>query len=302
MWAPASLLLLVACTPCEPLVSLADDTNYRFEGTLDIGVWPARALSDITLDWSALSTDLLGHPFDPVADVVTVAFAVFQNLTAAELEEALSTDSLEQSDVSLYVSVLPQDSTSVTLSEMTLLGNDIDVETWFEEGSGSWLLILSDTDAVGIGARSVALVEPLATSESTTVTLQDGATALTLDVDLTSLTPLRFPQGTTDVQLDWSDLGVNGRGAEWVEDMVDGVMLARFDTLTPEEIQGQFADAELLADDLTTLSFVGGDTVDLSAMEGWDGIDGDGTWALALTCSTCSNPAPPYFTLLEPCR
>jgi hypothetical protein len=30
------------------------------------------------------------------------------------------------------------------------------------------------------------------------------------------------------------------------------------------------------------------------------GVTPDGTWVLALRCSTCANPAPRFLTLLEP--
>ena len=34
--------------------------------------------------------------------------------------------------------------------------------------------------------------------------------------------------------------------------------------------------------------------------EPFTGFTGEGTWILALRCSTCSNPAPPFATVLLP--
>mgnify|MGYP005741916403 CR=1 FL=1 len=39
---------------------------------------------------------------------------------------------------------------------------------------------------------------------------------------------------------------------------------------------------------------------DLATLSGFTGFSGDGIWILALTCSTCANPAPLFLTVLEP--
>jgi hypothetical protein len=33
----------------------------------------------------------------------------------------------------------------------------------------------------------------------------------------------------------------------------------------------------------------------------WQGIEEEGTWFMALTCTRCPNPAPSFLTVLEPC-
>jgi hypothetical protein len=34
----------------------------------------------------------------------------------------------------------------------------------------------------------------------------------------------------------------------------------------------------------------------------FSGIDGNGTWLLALQCGGCRNPAPLYLTIFKPCN
>jgi hypothetical protein len=294
-----------ACEGVTSETSLADANNYLFEGSLDIQGYPLAAPGDPLIDWSGLRTDLLGHPIDPATEIRMVAAIVFERMSEDEVEEALSTDSLEESDLSLFVSAYPSGETSLHLSDLTLLGNDIDVEQYFLEGSGTWLFILTDSTVPGVGARMAAFLEPIKGASSTEADITGESALLSLDVDLQSLEALRVPEATPDLELDWSGLTTNGRGADWVEDIVDQVMIAHFPDLGVEDVQDDFADVELIADPLWRLDIVGGTSADLTALAEQDatftGIDDDGTWAMALVCSTCSNPAPPFFTILESC-
>ena len=64
---------------------------------------------------------------------------------------------------------------------------------------------------------------------------------------------------------------------------------------------------ENIADELYRAPAAAGATVDLTTLieattgAPFTGIDGTGTWILALNCGECSNPAPWFLTILEPC-
>jgi hypothetical protein len=307
-----ALLVLAGCSEtrlCPSEISLSDENNYRFDGSLDIGSAPLAAPGDPLFDWTGLTKDILGHDLDPMVDVVQVAVIVFENLTEDDVEEKLATDTLLMSDVSLYVSAFPAGATSVSLSELYYMGNDIDVEQYFNEGTGTWLLNLSDNPDPGVGARMLSFLEPLAASKETTLRVTNDSAALSIDVDLDRISPVEIAAGTTDLMLDWSDLGTNGRGTAWVDDTVDELMIARFDHADASDLQMRFQDVEILAESLWSLEFVGGSSLDVSQFSGqlseqgeaFSGIGTEGTWALALRCTTCANPAPPFFTFLDPC-
>lgn len=296
---------LAGCGACPATVELFDEHDYSFAGTLAIERIPLAAGSDPTIDWSGLGTDLLGHEVDAAGDILTVAVAIFEDLSPEEVEQGLAEDSLVQSDLTLYVSASSGGATSLPLSALTMLGTDVDVEQYFVEGAGSWLVLVSDSEEVGLGARMLGMLLPDAASDQTVASLDDGSAVLTMDVDLSALEPLTVPTAEPALALDWTTLEHNGRGSVWVDGRVDRAMVAHFDTLDATGIEAAFADVELLADELWSLDFGGGATVDLAPLAEQDppftGIDDQGTWALALFCTSCANPAPPFFTLLEPC-
>jgi hypothetical protein len=102
-------------------------------------------------------------------------------------------------------------------------------------------------------------------------------------------------------RLDWSGLTRDGQGAPFEPTRVDTVMVGRFE----EDLTGleaSFLDLEALAEELYAYPVSGGTTVDLAALsEGsFPGFAAEGTWILALRCSSCANPAPLFLTVLLP--
>ena len=162
---PILALALVALAGCGSAcdatsdLTLDDANNYAFDGALDIRSTPLPSGSDPVFDWSGLTTDLQGHPLDPVDDIDNVAVIAFWSLTHAEVEAGLSTDSLAQEDLAVFVAYEPGDATSAHLSQLTLLGNDIDVEQYFEVGyAETWMLTVTTGTVPGVGTRMAAFL------------------------------------------------------------------------------------------------------------------------------------------------
>ncbi|MCK6526868.1 hypothetical protein L6R50_04685 [Myxococcota bacterium] len=283
-------------------LTLSDSQNYDFEGTLDIRPYDLADGSDPLFDWSGLDTDLQGHPLDPVTDVDQVTIVVFRYLSEGEVEEKLSSNTLEQVDVGLFASVDPGDATSVRLSELTLMGNDIDVEQYFVEGYGTWLVSLATGSTPGVGTRMAAFARPLPSEAETTLTFAADSTVLDFTVDLASLDPLPAPAGVEELTVDWSGVGTDGLGNAFQADSIDRVMVGQYTSLAPADLEEQFLDLEILADSLWRLDVSGGTEAALGQAAGdapFPGFDSAGTWVLALQCTTCANPAPPFLTLVE---
>ena len=51
------------------LVIAQDKYNYSFRSSVEIQSVPVQSLTDIRFDWSAITKDMLGRPFDPLASV-----------------------------------------------------------------------------------------------------------------------------------------------------------------------------------------------------------------------------------------
>lgn len=283
-------------------LTLSDSQNYSFEGTLDIQPYDLADGSDPLFDWSGLETDLQGHALDPVADVDQVTIVVFRYLSEGEVEEKLSSNTLEQVDVGLFASVDPGGATSARLSDLTLMGNDIDVEQYFVEGYGTWLVSLATGSTPGVGTRMAAFARPVPSEVETTLTFAEDSTVLDFTVDLASLSPLAAPAGVAELTVDWSGVDTDGLGNPFQADSVDRVMVGLYASLTPADLETQFLDLEIVADSLWRLDVSGGTEAALGQATGdtpFPGFDSAGIWVLALQCTSCANPAPPFLTLVE---
>lgn len=282
---------VVTCSDCV----LNDANNYSWQGALDVEAWDLAAGENVHLSWDDLHHDLYGGSIEPT-DVDRVVLLAMTQLTPDDVRQAIADDDLLMSDASLTVFCDPT-GTSCDLADFELFGNDLVVEDYFVEGTGTWLAALLTEDDT---FASVGLLVPDDASELTSVAFSDETATLTLDVDLQSLTPVVVDPGTP-LTLDWTGLTVDGVGNSLFVDSIDTVLVGRFD-LSVEEMEQQVNALEDLADPLWTLE-VTEPRADLSLLVGdtpFQGIDADGTWLVALYCGSCLNPAPRFVTLLQP--
>jgi len=282
---------------------LDDSNNYSFSGTLNIPSTPVQSQTDLTVDWSALAYDFQCHEVDPANDIDNVAVLVFQDLSEEEVEDGLVNDTLSQLDLSAYISLEMDAATSTQLSLLTFFGTDPEILEHFTEGSGTWLWMFTTGTEVTQGARMFHFMEPLDSETNNSVTIESGCDVLDAQVDLKTLNPAQIAT-TGPWTVDWSNLTLDGRGSELTLSQIDGVMLGHYTDKTIEELEGQVLDLEYIADTLWTSDVKSGTTIALTDLESETGnfseLSADGVWILALTCSSCSNPAPLFLTLLEP--
>ncbi len=310
---------------CSSTLTMDDESNYTFVGTLDIQGYPVgevvypcedpdEEVCDIIISWCDLTQDLQQHALDPVADIDMASLIVFQNLTEEEVEIGLSENSLQQVDMTLFVNNDElqaggelEDECQIHLSDLSLFGNDIDVEQYFNASYGAtWLFVISTGTTPAVGTRMAAFLEPTVGETNDQVGMTDTSTVLEFDVDLTSLTQVGAPVGSPALTADWSTLSTSGLGIDFTAGDVDQLMIGHYDDLTPEDLESEFLDIEIIADDLYTMSLETVTDADMSLATSEDGtpfpgIDDAGTWLVALRCTGCPNPAPPYLTILDPC-
>lgn len=292
----------IPAAAADGTVLLGDENNFFYTGTLDAPSFAMAQNTDITVSWADLVTDLRCHDLDPVVDIDNSALLIFPYLTEEEVEDGLSTDTLDQADLGGYLSQQPGDATSVSLSGYTFFGTDADIVNRYDAGSGTWLVLLTTGTEVAIGTRMLAFITPTDAGGLTETSVSDGCSILDFDADLASLTPVPM-LSDGPWELDWSALTQNGQDGEFVPTRADGVMIARF-AESVAELEDNFLDLEELAEDVWTYELTSGTTADLGALTGpsdpFPGFLDDGVWVLALTCSTCPNPAPLFLTIVEP--
>ena len=285
--------------PCGEPCALTDAHNFTYTTDLQFEVMEAEALADVCLDWSGLSTDIQGHPVTEGIDEIRLA--VFGSLTYDEIREGLSSDQLQQSDLSLFMECHPDSDadTECCLSEFGLLGSYPGIDQYFEVGSGNWMLIFGSDDVEG--ARTIVMIVPSDTSDASTIEIGDNTASLSMDVDLSSGLTAQVA-ATGDITLDWSELTRDGLGNELALQKINSLELAHYAS-TPEELAENFFDLRSLATETWSMSVSGETLADLSLLDGaapFTGVTSDGTWLLALWCTVCENPVPKAIIRLAP--
>lgn len=305
----AALLPLFAChtdgkdTADECVTSLSNANNYQWTGVLNIPSFTTAEYADVNIKFDTLSDDMLCHGMDPVADVDNLGMTRFPNLSWEEIAVGLTNNSLLQSDTNGYVSCEPGDATHCKLSDFSFGGTAYDVVSVYGQAGGSFLLVVAKGFDPGQGGLFLAFLDPQPTSDVTEISLTPTCDVVDYDVDMTQLTPTKVSGGCTNI--DWTGLTVAGNGEPLIPGKLDQVLVAHYDALTPDEIDDQFTDVEVLADELYTLELTGGTQADLAGLvtadgKAFEGFTADGTWLMGLRCTAnCTNPAPMFMTVVE---
>ncbi len=296
----AAALLLTGCGTYA--LELTDDNNFFFTTSLTADVVPvADCPEDLTLDWSALSSDLLGHEMDPTTDIDTMRVVRFYDLAPQDVLDAISINELSQSDISGNVDyTIVGGETVADLTQFNFNGTGIDPATEVCSELGATFLFTALTGLYEY--RMLMFFEPT-DGETNTEVLMDGSSALLeFDADLSAGGVIEVP-GKRDINIDWIGLTTDGQGNPFSVSNIDRLMLARYE-LSIEEMEQQFLDLQIIPDEMYTADIGGRGNFDLVEALDADGnafesFDGEGLWLLGLFCSTCANPAPLYLAVIE---
>ena len=156
-------------------------------------------------------------------------------------------------------------------------------------------------------AAVLALFKPTLGETNTEVVIDNDSTELWYEADLSSLKKVEIPAAEPDITLDWSDsIAKSALGAEFIPTYITEIMVAHYSSKTPADLEEQFLDIEIIADDLYRADMDYGTEVNLSlltneAKESFAGIDDEGTWIVALMCGSCANPAPWFISIFQTC-
>ncbi len=291
-------LFVSGCGPGEGTVLLSPEQSYDFSSTLSVDIQEIAAGQDAVVDWSALSVDQLGKDV-ATSEVDQLMIVRFEELSQEEVLERAAVDCLKQKDVTGVVEVFPDDSdTQAMLSDFQLIGYNVDPAEQFQEGMGTFLLSVYTEGLAGV--RMSTFLSPQNSSENGLVTLNNESSQVDYEVDLAAGVPL--PTSTTE--LDWADLEIPTDCGVFPINKFDGLMIARYDNASLEELEADFLKVDDLADELWTADIEGRSSLVLSdalnaAGEAFSGFDSESLWLVALRCFTCNNPAPPYLTLVS---
>jgi len=302
-----------AATSCNDAIVATAAQNYAFSSTITLPPVMVQPDVELTFDWSAVTQDLLGHDLSPTADVDMVELGLWE-LTQAELEEKLNADQLKQSDLEVIANLeTGQTLTSATLFNFTSAGTPLTPDqilpymnaTNYPPDLHTYTIMIATGTVLGQGTRLLQAFRLDPTSTNTTVNLTNASVNLVWNADLGALTSPEVHAATAGITIDWSGMTVNSMGFPFEPSDITEVMVGHYDE-TPEELESQFLDLELIHEDLWRGMVAAGTSINLSELTNeaaapFPGITASGTWVLALICGDCANPAPWYLTILKPC-
>jgi hypothetical protein len=290
-------------------ILLQNENNYSSESSLSIPTVETAAATDLDICWSDVTEDIQCHAVDPQAHLDNVALLRILNLSKEQVEEKLAGVGLAGPDVAGYVDYqTDHEATCARLSDMSFVGTEIDIEEEYVESDDfTYMLLFTEGTNPGIGARTMAFLEPTSSSTNTSVEAPAGCGLLEFSADISSAEPVSIPVDGPWM-LDWRNVTADSLGNEIVYESIDSALVGFFEGMTLTEIEEDMFDLEENATSLWELELTGGRTADLAGAqnraggERFDGFttDADGIWLLALLCGTCPNPSPVVLAVLEP--
>jgi len=302
----------VMCAGANLIAKEAND--YKFSSTLTFPPVAVAPNMELTFNWGGVNKDFVGHTVDPRADIDMVLVMMF-DLTLQGLQDKVNADTLIMRDFTTLPLRVDTDgvSTSAKLFSFTLNGTVItpDMITPYFDAAAyppdthTYALMAATGMTLGQGTRMIQSFRLDPASVNTTVTLSPQSTQLSYTADLHTLKPVGVPAGQAAVTLDWKEMKTNALGNEFILGNVTDAIVGHY-TQTPAELEAKFLDLELIATDLYRGQIATGTVVDFSMLKtdggkSFTGIDGTGTWIVALRCGGCRNPAPWYLSVLKPC-
>lgn len=308
---------LLACTdpklddtgaaPFDGRFTFTDANNYGYTSALDVVTQEVQLGQDLTVDWSGLTTDLLGHVMKPASDVDLIWVVQFPTLTEDEVVAAIMTDTLLQENVGPYIQFDndPANTTTALLSQFVFPpATPIVPEEDFTDGTGTWLVRATTGAAEN---RMLGFMRPTEDSTNHMFFLDSDSATLDFAADLQSLAGFALEEEQGSYVADWSGLDTHANGSDIDLPDLDQLMVARYDGRTLDDLEASFIDIELIADELYTADVYGvaDYTADLSLATNAEGVafsgfGADSLWLVALRCTTvCANPAPPFLTVVQ---
>jgi hypothetical protein len=306
-------------TSCNGASFVAMDKNdYSFSSTLTLPPQTVKSMSNLTVDWSGITHDFLGHDLNPSADLNSVSLLMWQ-LPLSELEMDVNADSLSLID--LVVSPPPSLPTpGSTLTGTSAMLYDFKVNSYvvsedefnkhldpamYPKSMYSYMVAVATGTTLGQGFRMIQTFQPDTSSSNTKVAITNNSTKLTCEVSLRNLTITGVPGSTPALTLDYNSLTKNAHGATFDVSAITRAVVGHY-TETPEELEKKFLDLDLIATDYYSADISEAGTLDFTALKdkngaSFPGVDNNGTWLVGLICGNCRNPAPWYMTILKPC-
>ena len=293
----------------EGAIALTDANNFTATAQIAPPVFDT-AVGDVQIDWTSVTQNLLCHDVAPRVEsvyLIRVELGTEQAVVDSILAGTLSGLPTKQ-----FTFRVP-DGAATSASLSNFMFGEVPIELgseYFASDSETYLMLFSTGTSVRKGAQSMLFLNPTAASTVTQVTAETGCGMLTYSANLATLTPVQVPVAGPWV-VDWSGAKRTGDGKPSPHNDIDRVLVGFYSGRDVAYIQENIFDIE--RDPQATLWEIqhqagSGRSANLadakakhdgSAFAGFQTSE-QGTWLLGLFCSTCTNPAPVFLTVIQP--
>jgi hypothetical protein len=296
----------------------SEANNYHFTSALTLTPISIKARpSDLTIDWSGLGKDFLGHAVNLRTDINMIELLVV-NLSLDTLQSKLGTEGTLPTSV---LQVVPPpafltdgNTTSAPLTTFKInnaypvTSNEIADymdPTLYPQDVNTYAAIAANGTMLGKGTRMIQSFKVDAASNNTTIAITNDSTKLAYTANLHSLKATGVAAGQAAITLDWGQMKTNALDQPFVTTDITDALIAHY-TQDVAYLEQHFLDLEILPTTTYRGSIPQGTVVDFSMLKTSDGkafagIDTSGTWLLALECGGCGIPSPWYLTVLQVC-
>ena len=298
---------------CAQTIVASIANNYSLSSGLVFPPVSVRPDSELRFRWSGVTEDLLGHELDPRLDVDAVHLMLWK-ASPDNFQAMVHDDALRQRDLAVIMNVYTgQMLTETSLFEFTSLGMPVppeDILPFFNADSYPpaqhvYTLMIATGQELGKGTRMIQSFTLDPASTNTLVEMTNDSTLVQYTADFAARERTLVAPGTNDITIDWTNLTVNARRQAFSPYDITEVVVARYDE-TVSELENQFLDLELIAEEMWRGYVESGTTASFSTLTDVDGrpfpgVSSDGTWIVALRCGRCLSPAPQYLHVFAPC-
>lgn len=294
--------------------------NYTFDSTVTLTVQKVAPNTPLNFNWSGLTVDIQQQPINPAGEEVQTVLLALLGLTKEDFEAHLNANAQLNTYSKAAMAFYPQGQTAANMYEFSAPGNVTPLApeeinpyldpVAFPPESNVYAVLIQDEYDPAYGVRMVQAFQLDPNSLVTDVVIDNNSASLTYQTDLAAVVPVQVPVANANITVDWSgmnDVHNNALGDKWAKGSIEEVMIGHYN-LTPAELTQQFLGLENIADQMYRAPVPLGSKLNLSMLveettgAPFTGIDGTGTWVLALNCTKCTNPAPWYLTILAPCQ
>jgi hypothetical protein len=298
-------------------IVLTDKNNYKATSVLTIPHVKTTPGANLDVSWAGVTKDLLCHDVNPAADIDDVTFLQISGLTADQVQKRFGSGQAITKYVDQFFDFPVDHSQAGTSTRLATFSTRTATTTTplvpaqdYVIGSGfTYMILFAHGTTIGSNSRSMVFIDPTDGESNTDVAGASGCDILDFTADITTPTPLDVPKGGPWVA-DWSQLKHDGLSNTVVYSGIDQVLLAYY-SMSVAEVQKRFLDVQIMATSMYKIDIP--PDIDppvkhmnlaaaVSDAEGdFPGFDRtDGTWALALMCTTCQAPSPIAFVILNP--